>query len=264
MENAASAIKMAGELLIGLLLISLFVFVFSQMENVEDAKDKDVAFQQTIEFNKKFEAFDKRSMYGTDLISVLALAYATNQTANASTTFKSSSVQYDGYYDPDIATSINIHFTVNTDIQKKTTITEYYTDPNTNMQTKTKSPNIEYLGDKSKNPNIKVNPSTDTLFKASKTDGYSLKANPDNSDEMKVVENIKNIVIDGNTTKKSYETHKKYYNAIGAHTTFTIETVTDTEAGFNDFKKCIFECYDIKYSSIGRIKEMYFREKEIN
>lgn len=40
MENAADAIKMAGELLIGLLLISLFVFVFSQMENVENSKEK--------------------------------------------------------------------------------------------------------------------------------------------------------------------------------------------------------------------------------
>ena len=82
MENAANAIKIAGELLIGLLLISLFVFVFNQMENAETARDNDELLQQTIEFNKKFESFNKTYMYGTDLISVLALAYAKNQTAN--------------------------------------------------------------------------------------------------------------------------------------------------------------------------------------
>ena len=31
MENAAEALKLAGELLIGLLLISLFIFVFNRI-----------------------------------------------------------------------------------------------------------------------------------------------------------------------------------------------------------------------------------------
>ena len=257
MENAASALKMAGEVLIGLLLISLFVFVFNQMEIAENAKDKDVALQQTIEFNKKFEAFNKTSMYGTDLISVLALAYATNQTANASTTFKSSSLQYDGYYDPDADNSINIHFILKNDISKKEIVKEFYTVPETKKQELTKPYIIsgKYAG--SNNPQI-LNKAP--IFSAGEP-GYSLKADPTKTDEMLIVQNIKEIVIDGNKTEKSFETHSGYYNEINANTTFTIEKTKDTQ-GFSDMKKAIFECYKVEYSQNGRIKEMYFREKE--
>ena len=261
MENAANAIKIAGELLIGLLLISLFVFVFNQMENAETARDNDELLQQTIEFNKKFEAFNKTSMYGTDLISVLALAYATNQTANASTTYKSSSIKYDGYYDPDTDNSINIRFILNTDINAKTTETEYYTDPETNTQIKTSKFVSKYSGE--------ANPktiSTIRIFRAGykvSEGGYSLKADPTKADEMLIVENIKKIVIDGNKTEKSYETHTGYYSEIKANTTFTIEKIKDTQ-GFSDLKKAIFECYKVEYSQTGRIKEMYFIEKDTN
>lgn len=194
-------------------------------------------------------------MYGTDLISVLALAYATNQSANASTTFKSSSVEFDGYYDPDAADSINIYFTINADIQNKITTTEYYNDPETNVQ-KITNPPVFFTGT---NPQTEIKGSK-PIFKANTQ--YSLKADPTKESEMEIVGNIKKIVIDGNSTKKSYKTRTGYYNKIGAHTTFTTEIVTDAQ-GFDDFKKCIFECYDIKYSSVGKIKEMFFRQKNV-
>ena len=59
MENAAEALKLAGELLIGLLLISLFIFVFNRISSIEETKSQQELIQQTTDFNKKFNAFEK-------------------------------------------------------------------------------------------------------------------------------------------------------------------------------------------------------------
>lgn len=249
MENAADALKIAGELLIGLLLISLFVYVFNQMKNSENARDKDVALQQTIEFNKKFEAFNKTSMYGTDLISVLALAYTTNQNANASL-----NLNYDGSYNADAENSINIHFKLKTPIKRRIVITEYYKDPETNTNKKTE-PNmyttvLGYSQKGSQNPKIEEK---GDIFQANKT--YSL------ADDSTIVKNIKEIVIDGNTTKKSYATRNTSYDKIHKNTVFTIEKVEDLQ-GFDDLKKCVFTCTKVEYSEVGRINQMYFEQKD--
>lgn len=243
MENAADAIKIAGELLIGLLLISLLVFVFNKISSVEKEKDQQKLIAQTTEFNNKFNAFNKTSMYGTDLISVLGLAYATNKSANLETTYKSSaSRNYDGYYDPDLENSIDIHFKLGeeTKIESKTTVTTTILDPKTH----------ELLGSpsKSSDPDPPIIFNSNTWYSLSKEQtGYE-----------KIVKNIKEIVIDGNTTETNIESHITIED--GKNVLKEITTVKDA-SGFDAFKKCIFKCTEVKYSDTGRIKEMYFEEK---
>ena len=38
--------------------------------------------QETTEFNKKFEAFNRSTMYGTDIISVIGMAISNNMIYN--------------------------------------------------------------------------------------------------------------------------------------------------------------------------------------
>ena len=220
MENAAEALKIAGELLIGLLLISLLIFVFNRISSIEEEKSQQELIQQTTEFNNKFNAFDKSSMYGTDLISVLGLAYANNKSANLAKQKNNNEIG-DGYYNPEVEGSINIKFKVKNNIYKTVT-TEVYKVQNGESTLETK--NVEQKGE---------------IFKANIW--YSLADNND------VVSAIKNIVIDGNTTQ--VKTKKQ-----GTRTTIT---TTDLK-GFNEFKKNIFKCTGVEYNDVGRIYCMSF------
>ena len=74
MENASNALMMAGGILLALLILSLLVFTFNIINRSENAKTDQKMIQEAQEFNKKFLAFEKSSMYGTDVISILGLA----------------------------------------------------------------------------------------------------------------------------------------------------------------------------------------------
>lgn len=221
MENAAEALKLAGELLIGLLLISLFIFVFNRISSIEETKSQQELIQQTTDFNKKFNAFEKNSMYGTDLISVLGLAYANNKSANLEKQmFHRGDI--DGFYDPEIGSSINIKFKLKDDIYKTVTTEKYKVKDGINtLENRT----VEQKGE---------------IFKANTW--YSLSA-----DNMNVVKTIKEIVIDGNTTQ--VKTKKS-----GITTTVT---TTDSK-GFSEFKKNVFKCTGVDYNDVGRIYCMTF------
>lgn len=83
MENATKAFLIAGGVLIALITLSIFVFSYNQLnwyQNLEnDAKDE----QLIQKYNVEFEAFNKKIMYGTDIISVLNKAISHNDTKNA-------------------------------------------------------------------------------------------------------------------------------------------------------------------------------------
>ena len=222
MENAAEALKIAGELLIGLLLISLFIFVFNRISSIEDSKSQQEAIQQTTDFNKKFNAFEKSSMYGTDLISVLGLAYANNKTANLEKRMFHKG-EIDGYYDPDIGSSINIKFKLKEDICETKITDVYKVEDGISVQER-------HHEDPGK-----------IIFKANTW--YSLSA-----DNMDAVKSIKEIVIDGNTTQ--VET-KKISN-------IRTQIITTDSKGFGEFKKNIFKCTSVDYNDVGRIYCMTF------
>lgn len=82
MENASTGLLIAGGMFIAIVVISLFILGFSNMNNMAQAK-VDVELRQEIEnFNKPFLAFNKTAMYGTDVISILNLAISNNRTNN--------------------------------------------------------------------------------------------------------------------------------------------------------------------------------------
>ncbi len=222
MENAAEALKIAGELLIGLLLISLFIFVFNRISSIEDSKSQQEAIQQTTDFNKKFNAFEKSSMYGTDLISVLGLAYANNKTANLEKRMFHKG-EIDGYYDPDIGSSINIKFKLKEDICETISTDVYKVEDGVSVQ-ESHSESKEKI-----------------IFKANTW--YSLSA-----DNMDAVKSIKEIVIDGNTTQ--VETKKI--------SSIRTQIKTTDSKGFGEFKKNIFKCTSVDYNDVGRIYCMTF------
>lgn len=79
MENSAKALYMAGSLLIALAVISLLVAAFNNMGAAQQTKDDIKSQEEIIAFNREYEAFNKRIMYGVDVISCINKAMNNNE-----------------------------------------------------------------------------------------------------------------------------------------------------------------------------------------
>lgn len=195
---------------------------------MEDTKRTLQVAQEVSDFNLKFNAFDKSSMYGTDLISVIGLAISNNKIANLE-----KMATPDGRYRDDVDYSINIVFTLDKDVETRTIITEY----------KKTATNPNPTGDIKKDEH-------DVKLYANKK--YSLELKNNSAEEKEILNNIENIAINGDSKVKSTSTVKG--------TTTTIKT--EDLSGYNDFKKQIFKCTDVKYNDVGRIYYMEFEPKK--
>lgn len=79
MENASKALLMTGSILIGIILLSLAVYVYNIMTEAEKMKASTLTEEQLIKYNQEFLAYDKKLMYGTDVITVLNKAIDNNK-----------------------------------------------------------------------------------------------------------------------------------------------------------------------------------------
>lgn len=57
MENASKALIMAGGILIGMIIVSLFVYEMSYMSTTARAYEEEMARTQVLEFNSRFESY---------------------------------------------------------------------------------------------------------------------------------------------------------------------------------------------------------------
>ena len=78
MENASTALLMAGGVLIAIIVISAFLYGYSSMTELAQSKADAELLEEIDEFNKPLLAFNKTAMYGTDIISILNLAISNN------------------------------------------------------------------------------------------------------------------------------------------------------------------------------------------
>ena len=78
--NMAQALKLAGGILVALVLISGLTIMFGKLSPSQNTLEDIKAFEQTIAFNKEFEVYDKDIMYGLDVISAINKAASYNKT----------------------------------------------------------------------------------------------------------------------------------------------------------------------------------------
>ena len=69
MENASKAIIIAGSVLMGIVVLSLLVAFFNNVRNLQQTKAETESIAKDVEFNKKFEAYN-RDVYGSELLSI--------------------------------------------------------------------------------------------------------------------------------------------------------------------------------------------------
>lgn len=78
MESANKALMMAFGMIVAILIIGSISFVFSKLRVMPEEDDLEELIEQSAAFNLEYEVYDKRIMYGVDVISVLNKAKSNN------------------------------------------------------------------------------------------------------------------------------------------------------------------------------------------
>ncbi|MDE5830405.1 MAG: hypothetical protein K2H53_01630 [Clostridia bacterium] len=113
MENAAKALVIAGSILIGMIVISIFYYTFNTIGHLVGETEENTTQREIIAFNKTFEAYNKKLMYGIDIVSVLNRAIDNNNRYDVNGSEKD-------YY-------VNVKFTYNTEDADETNSNDYIT-----------------------------------------------------------------------------------------------------------------------------------------
>ncbi len=78
MENASKALLIAGGVLIAIIIISMFIMMYNRMASIQKAQEEQTKMEQLAAFNAEYEAYNKKVMYGTDVITVINKAIENN------------------------------------------------------------------------------------------------------------------------------------------------------------------------------------------
>ena len=79
MENASKALMIAAGTLIGIMIIGTLVYFYNSLKGFPEQQNEAELLKQISAFNTEYEAYNKKIMYGTDLISVLNKAKNNNE-----------------------------------------------------------------------------------------------------------------------------------------------------------------------------------------
>ena len=74
MENASKALLIAGGVLIAILIVSVLVVTLNIVNSNQKTREKALATEQLAEFNQKYEAYNKKALRGTDIITLKNMA----------------------------------------------------------------------------------------------------------------------------------------------------------------------------------------------
>ena len=79
MEHANKAMIMAFGMLVAVMIMGAIAFVFTRLKAFPTQDDEIESVEQRRLFNQEFEVYDKKIMYGVDVISVLNKAQSNNE-----------------------------------------------------------------------------------------------------------------------------------------------------------------------------------------
>ena len=83
MENASKALLIAGGVLIAILIVSVLVVTLNIVNSNQKTREKALATEQLAEFNQKYEAYNKKALRGTDIITLMKMAIENNNNASS-------------------------------------------------------------------------------------------------------------------------------------------------------------------------------------
>lgn len=82
MENAVKALYMAAGVLIGIMILSLAVVLFSSLQGYMEETNKQILFNEVTRFNAKYTKYVDTELTIQDIITVAGEAYENNKSYN--------------------------------------------------------------------------------------------------------------------------------------------------------------------------------------
>ena len=79
MEDAIKALEMAAGVLLAVIIMTLIAYFFSSIKNLPQEQDQSTQAEQLAKFNLEYEVYNKKAMYGVDVISCLNKAQSNNE-----------------------------------------------------------------------------------------------------------------------------------------------------------------------------------------
>ena len=272
MENAAKALEMAAGVLLGVMLMALISYFFSHVGEWPQQDDELTTTEQLAKFNLEYEVYDKKGMYGVDVISCLNKAQSNNEKYAEGNRFLSGSAYGTQYY-------IDVWVSINSPLEEKLEVRYYDREQK----------EVVSYGDQP----IEINSKKLEMGEVGFFRGIDLSNGKytsfDEGTELKTttVTLTGEGYMDANSGSKSYaakeeDTPKNYYSLLDDKQLerllkfsnyLTIQVTNNTGANFDkwssatwqtalyNFKTKRFKCDFIGYSDeTGRVNAIYFSE----
>lgn len=83
MENASKALLIAGGVLVAILILGVLIVTINIVNSNQKTREKTLATEQLAEFNQKYEAYNKKALRGTDIITLMKMAIENNNSATS-------------------------------------------------------------------------------------------------------------------------------------------------------------------------------------
>ncbi|MBQ7410562.1 MAG: hypothetical protein IJW20_04175 [Clostridia bacterium] len=272
MENAAKALEIAAGVLLAVLIMSLIAYFFSSVRLWPEEEDSMETAEQLAKFNLEYEVFDKKAMYGADVISCLTKAQSNNEKYVAGEKYLTGNKYGEKYW-------INVYVNIKSDLEESLEV--YYFDETTAGFNKQKM--LLEGSDVTGSSAIKMG---DVGFVFNKKDGNIYSTFDETTPLLTKYEEIAPTELSGIEGLSTTETNKLHngtenYDVTPLQTLVSFastnmkQTVTNQggqdqlkiwssavwTSALYDFKTRRFRCDDIKYSDItGRVNEIYFSE----
>ena len=115
MENASKALIIAGGMLIAMLIVGLLVWGFGQIRSLQQEQTDQKTIQEIIDFNERFEAYNRTTVRGYQMISLANLVYDTNSRYTETDGYNPVTITVDGLSsedatDEDLVTYIQTYY----------------------------------------------------------------------------------------------------------------------------------------------------------
>ncbi|HIT70984.1 MAG TPA: hypothetical protein IAD08_03610 [Candidatus Scatovivens faecipullorum] len=277
MENAAKALELAAGVLLGVMLMALISYFFSHVGEWPQQDDEIATQEQLAKFNLEYEVYDKKGMYGVDVISCLNKAKSNNEKYAEGNRFLSGAAYGEQYY-------IDVCVNINSPLEEKLEVRYYDKNQKEVVAYDDDAPLVDgkeltmndvglFAGlDMSKDNNYTSFRITSPL----KTTTVVLDASKDNR-YMEANSGSEIYPKEGEEQKKYYSLMKdtQLESLLNFSNFLTIKVDNNTgenleywssatwQTALYNFKTKRFKCDFIGYSEVtGRVNEIYFSELE--
>ena len=88
MENASKALIIAGGILLALFIITVTLYMILYVRTIRQAEEAKKEIEQLHTFNQSYEVYDRKLLYGAEVISLINKIKDNNQKYQQSSTFQ--------------------------------------------------------------------------------------------------------------------------------------------------------------------------------